>query len=193
MRWFFISVTIPRMMYTTDLFLVPGSKISKGTKGFIGKLAKIQRQVTLHITGALISAPTDVIDTCADMLLFHLLVERLMHRAVTRLATLPGSNPLVKHMAHTVNRYVKSHWAPLQEVMHAFKVRPANFESINPCTCGPKDTLNFTFHMPDSKEEAKLEAVANRSKVTVFLDRSGHEGGIGVVAVLYRVGKRRTR
>jgi len=40
--------------------------------------------------------------------------------------------------------------------------------------------------IPGSKEEAKLEAVADRSEVSVFSDGSGHEGGIGVVAVLYR-------
>jgi len=45
MRQFFISVTIPRMMYGADLFLIPGLGISKGTKGFISRLAKIQRQV----------------------------------------------------------------------------------------------------------------------------------------------------
>ena len=31
-----------------------------------------------------------------------------------------------------------------------------------------------------------MEAVADRSEVSVFSDGSGHEGGIGVVAVLYR-------
>ena len=38
---FFISVAILKMMYTADLFLIPGSRVSKGTKGFISKLAKI--------------------------------------------------------------------------------------------------------------------------------------------------------
>jgi len=42
--------------------------------------------------------------------------------------------------------------------------------------------------IPGSKEEAKLEAVADRSEVLVFSDGSGHEGGIGVAAVLYRGG-----
>ena len=46
--------------------------------------------------------------------------------------------------------------------------------------------LNFTVHIPDSKEEAKLEVVANRSEVTVFSDVLGHEGGIGMAAVLYK-------
>jgi len=32
MRWFFISVAIPRMMYMADLFFIPGSRISKGPR-----------------------------------------------------------------------------------------------------------------------------------------------------------------
>ena len=89
MRWSFISVAIPRMLYAADLFLVPGSGLGKGSKGFISKLAKIQRQATLHIMGALRSTLTDTIDACSDMLPFHLLVKKLTHSAATRLATLP--------------------------------------------------------------------------------------------------------
>jgi len=40
--------------------------------------------------------------------------------------------------------------------------------------------------IPSSKEEAKLEAAADRSEVLVFSDGSGHGWGIGAVAVLYR-------
>jgi len=109
MRWFFISVAIPRMMYAADLFLVPGLGISKGTKGFISKLAKIQRQAKLHIIGVLRSAPTDAIDACTDVLAFHLLVENLKYRAATRLVNLPQSHPLEKHIVREVNRYVKLH------------------------------------------------------------------------------------
>ena len=122
MRRFFISVAILKMLYASDLFLIPGSRTSKGTKGFISKLAKIQRQVALHITGALRSAPTDEIDACADMLPFNLLVERLTHKAATRLATLPRSHPLAKHVDRAASIYVKAHRVPLHEVMHAFNV-----------------------------------------------------------------------
>src|SRR5882724_13497470 len=100
MRRFFIAVTIPKMMYAADLFLVPGSRASKGTRGFIGKLAKVQRQASLHITGAMRSAPTDAINACADLAPFHLLVENLNYTAATRMATLPQSHPLAKHINH---------------------------------------------------------------------------------------------
>jgi len=64
------------MPYVADLFLIPESSKGKGTKGFIGQLNKVQRQASLHITGAMKSAATDTIDPCADFLLFHLLMEK---------------------------------------------------------------------------------------------------------------------
>src|SRR5882724_6494590 len=106
---FFISVAIPKMLYASELFLIPGSRTSKGTKGFISKLAKIQRQVALHITGALRSAPTDEIDACADMLPFQLLVKKLTYQVASRLATLPWSHPHEKHVNCASSRYAKSH------------------------------------------------------------------------------------
>jgi len=69
------------MMYAADLFLVPGLGTSKGTKGFISRFAKIQRQATLCITSTLKSTPMDALDACADVLPFHLLVEKLAYRA----------------------------------------------------------------------------------------------------------------
>jgi len=43
MRCFYISIAIQKMLYTADLFLVPETSRSKGMKGFITKLAMIQR------------------------------------------------------------------------------------------------------------------------------------------------------
>jgi len=52
MRCFYISMTVPKMLYTADLFLIPQSRHTKGTKGSISKLERVQRQASLHITGA---------------------------------------------------------------------------------------------------------------------------------------------
>ena len=73
MRWLFNSVAVPKMLYADNL-LIPGIRKSKGTKGFIGKLCKVQRQTSLHITSMMWLVPTDTIDACADLLPFHLLI-----------------------------------------------------------------------------------------------------------------------
>ena len=109
MRRFFISFTVPIMLYVADLFLVPRAMLGKGSRGFISRLAKIQRQVALHITGALRSAPTDAIDAGADILPFQLLVKKLTYQVASRLATLPWSHPHEKHVNCASSRYAKSH------------------------------------------------------------------------------------
>jgi len=101
MRCFYISIAVPRMLYAADLFLVPENGHAKGTKGFINKLEHVQRQASLHVTRALRSTPTDAIDTCADLVPFHLLVKKVVHQAATCLVTLPHSHPLAGHCAQS--------------------------------------------------------------------------------------------
>ena len=89
MRRFYLSVAVPRMLYATELFLTPQSRKSQGTKGFINKLGRIQRQASLHITGVMKTTPTYTINACTDLLPFHLLVTKLTHCAAMHLPTLP--------------------------------------------------------------------------------------------------------
>jgi len=187
MRWFYISVAIPKMLYTADLFLIPGSEVRKGTKGFISKLARIQRQAMLHITGALRLTLMDAIDACTDVMPFNILVEKLTHRATTRLAMLPNCHLLEKHTVREANRYLKQHRVPLHEILHAFKIHPNKFKSIRPGWKRNTPT-SFATSIPSTKEEAITEAAADRSEVWVFLDGSGQGGKIGSAAVLFRGG-----
>src|SRR5882724_8769681 len=105
MRWYFITVTILKMLYMTNLFLVPGSMMGKDTKGSIGKLAKIQRQAARHVTRALKMAPMDTVDACTDILPFHLQVENLIYHSASRLAMLHQTRPFGKHITQAVARY----------------------------------------------------------------------------------------
>jgi len=93
MGCFYTSIAIPKMLYAADLFLIPETGRSKGTKGFIARLAKIQSQASLHITGAMRSGLTDAIDTCTDILPFPSLIKKIMFQAASRLATLRNHTP----------------------------------------------------------------------------------------------------
>jgi len=95
------------MLYATDLFLTLQSRKSQGMKGFINKLGRIHMLASLHITSAMKTAATDTIEACADLLPFHLLVEKLTHCAAMHLVTLPDSHPLVMHVQKAAGRYVK--------------------------------------------------------------------------------------
>ena len=81
MRQFYTSVAIPQMLYGVDVFILPPSSGSRGKMGFITKLARIQRQAAIHITGALRTTATDTLDAHADLLPFELLIDK---NAMTR-------------------------------------------------------------------------------------------------------------
>ena len=94
MRKYYLTVAVPKMLYATDIFLVPATKWSKDTKGHINKLARIQRQAALSITGAMTTTANDTLDAHANLLPFHLLISRLIHRATTRLTCIPDIHSL---------------------------------------------------------------------------------------------------
>jgi len=126
------------MLYTAELFLIPESTSASSTKGYVGKLRKIQRQASLHVMGTMKSSPMDAIDACANLLPFHLLIGKVLHHVVNRLATLPQTHPLAKHIIRSTNRYVKRHRSPLHEITHAFNIQPGDLKTINPVWHGPK-------------------------------------------------------
>jgi hypothetical protein len=101
------------MLYAADLFFVPSSPRNKGTKGFVNKLARVQRMAGLYITGAIRSIPTDSLDAHADLLPFPLLVNKVVHQSAIRLAMLPASHPLHEPVKRAATRYVKHHRSPL--------------------------------------------------------------------------------
>ncbi len=57
-RWLYLTVAIPSMMYAADVFLtpvrtLPGQKRQHGSVGHIQRLAMVQHQALLAMTGAL--------------------------------------------------------------------------------------------------------------------------------------------
>jgi len=189
MRWFYITVAVPRLLYAADLFLIPESANGKVMKGYIAKLGKIQRQASLHIMGEMRSTPTDIIDACADLLPFHLLVSKVLHHMATRLATLPQMHPLGKHVSKVANRYVKRHRAPLHKITHAYGIWPANFKTINPVRFGPEWGLSFPVEIPESRVAAIEAAQVVQADVKVFSDGLGIDSNISAATMLYKNGE----
>jgi hypothetical protein len=120
MRTYYLTVAVLKLLYAADVFLIPATGRGKGTKGSINKLARIQRQVALDITGALRTTANDMLDTHANLLPFPVLVSKLVHRAGVKLACLPDSHPLTAKVIRAAKRYVKHHCSPLHEIMHGY-------------------------------------------------------------------------
>src|SRR5882724_7079960 len=187
----YMAITVPKMLYVADLFLIPDSPVSKGTKGYISRLGRIQRQASLQITSAMRSTPTDVADACADLLPFHLLIRKLTYHATVRISMLPHAHPLVKHASRATTRYIRRRRAPLHKMLHAAHLKPADFEEISPCWRGPKWEPCFPICIPASRESAIQEASQLDAETMVFSDGSVIGGGVGAAAVLYRNGEER--
>jgi len=98
-RQLYISIAVPHMLYVADIFLTPQQNIGKRSKSrankqaTITKLASIQRRAAIMIMGAMKTTATDAVEVMANLLPFHLLVNKHCHWAAIRLATLPSPHP----------------------------------------------------------------------------------------------------
>jgi ribonuclease HI len=189
MRTYYLTVAVPKLLYAADVFLTPATGRSKGTKGSVNKLARIQRQAALDITGALKTTANDTLNAHANLLPFPLLVSKLVHRAAVRLACLPDSHPLAAKVKKAAKRYVKHHRSPLHEMMHAYGLDPERMEKIQTVVFGPKWNPAFDTRIPRNKEQAIEEVRTDGAEVVVFSDGSCIDGGVGAAAVLYKNGK----
>ena len=81
MRRLYLAVVRPRMLYGADVFLGPALRrdsfrIRKGSRAALNKLAAIQRSAAMTIVGGLRTSPTDTLDIHANLLPFHLMVDK---------------------------------------------------------------------------------------------------------------------
>jgi hypothetical protein len=93
------------------------------------KLASIQHQAAIMITGTMKTTATDALEVMVNLLPFHMLVDKHRHRAAIQLATLPASHPLHKPVRNAVNHLVKCHPTPLHDLMHRYNTRPEKIET----------------------------------------------------------------
>jgi hypothetical protein len=87
---------------------------------------------------------------------------------------------------------VKRHPMPLQEMMKTYRIKPEKMEKIEVARQDLKWEMKAEVRIAGMKEEAILEEGHDGAEVKVYLDGSGIDGKIGVVAVLYRNGQRKS-
>ena len=193
-RQLYKAIAVPKMLYTADVFLTPiwaqaGGGKTKGSIGFVSKLAKVQRMAALHITGAMRSTVNDILDAHADLLPFPLLVNQICHRAALWLALLPNVHPLHKHVRRA-KRYVKRHRAPLHELLQALSIDPEKLETVSVTQQAPGRVRRIEVRKAADKDEAYREGMESRAGTRVFTDGSDVDGGVGATAILFKDGQR---
>ncbi len=201
-RRLYLTVAIPSMMYAADTFLtpvrtLPGHKRQHGSVGPVRRLAMVQRQALLVMTGALCSTATDVLEAHANLLPFDLLVDRMCHRAAVRLCTLPVSHPLATHVQRAGKRFVRAHRSALHELMDTYKpyLDLNHTERIRPARVHPQLRPQHKVHVIPDREAAAADNGRWRrhGAYRVYTDGSDIDGRVGAAAILYPPGLRRPR
>jgi hypothetical protein len=123
------------MLYGADVFLGPALwsasfKTNKGGHTALNKLASVQRRAAILIVGRMHTSPADTLDIHANLLPFHLLINKVWFQAALCLTTLPATHPLHNPVQQAANRFVKKHHTPLHETMHTFKLKPGLMEKV---------------------------------------------------------------
>lgn len=200
MRRLYLAIAVPRMLYAADVFLTQTTRrqaaptAQRGNSGLINKLATVQRNAALAITGGMRTTATDTLDVLANLLPFHILVEQHRMQAALRLAALPESHPLYHAVATSARRFVKRFPTPLHFLMsqlRELRVRPEKLERIAAVRQANKWVADLRITIASTKEEAVAADEEETSALVVYSDGSGLEGRIGAAAVLFRDGVER--
>ena len=191
MRAMLYGVALPSMLYAADVWCVPpvrrvSGRQTRGTKGFIGRMERVQRQAAIQITGALRTTPTDLLLAHADITPMEYHLRKICHSAALRIATLPQTNPIGKAARRAARRHVKCLPSPLHNIMAMLQVQPDEVEKIPPVRKHPHWKSAIKTVIPENKEQAGERELNNEADIKVYLDGSGYKGGVGAAAVLYR-------
>ena len=155
------------------------------------KLMTTQRAGAQAVMGGLRTTPTDVLEMHAHLMPIHLEIDKICHRAASRIATLPPTHPLHKPAKKCAGRRVKRHRSPLHLLMLAYNAHPQDVENIKPAARNPAITHKrpFTVSFASNKEDSVTEDTRATEVVKVYSDGSAQNGKVGAAALLLREGE----
>ena len=122
------------------------------TAGVLGQLGRVQRMAAILISGALHSAPTDMLNYLCDLPPFPLLACKLVFRAFMCLATLPKTHPLYTVASGLQDIRIKKHCTPIQHMQHYFKADTENIEKVPAQQQDPKAMKLVQVRIDETKE-----------------------------------------
>ena len=115
--------------------------------------------LALAITGGFRTSPLDALDAYAALLPMHLRIGKVKYRMAVRMASLPPTHPLHKHLRVASRRRVQRHRAPLHSVAERLALDPDAVETIPVAKTNPalRGNLPFLISIAQSKEQSKRE------------------------------------
>jgi ribonuclease HI len=191
-RKLYLAVAVPRIIYAADTWYVPSRTPADAQKnisavGLTKKLASIQRQAAMLISGAMRTTAGDAAEVHADLLPINLLLMNACFRSAARLATLPRTHPPFPYIKRTSARLIRRHRTTLYYLFHHIRIRTNAVEKIVPHRESPNPEKRYTIKIaPDKGHAMKWELRNRRNDIMIYSDGSGCEGGIGAATVIYR-------
>ena len=144
---------------------------------------KVQQIATLHITGAMQTTATDLLDAHADLLPIRLALDRHSHNAALHLLSLPDNHPLHPHI-HRATQPIKRYKSPLHRLLQAHNLKAGELETIHPNRLHPAWAPPFHTSLQNEEEVIAFNK-ANAASIKIYSDRSSTKGCVGAAATLY--------
>lgn len=191
MHQLYLAVALPKITYGIDVWYTPPTKPAGytrniGSVGILRNLQKAQRLATTAITGTLRSAPNDLIDAHAGIFPMELALLKACHRAIVHTLTLPDTHPLHQVIKRAKRHPPSKHLSPLDQLIKTFALANTKIETIDSTINNSTETFNFKTTIDPTREASILTEQTDTADYKIFSDGSGHDGGVGAAAILYK-------
>lgn len=135
--------------------------------------------------------PTDVLNAHASTLPIHLKVDKILHRAAVRFASLHDTHPLCKQYRLAGARKVKRHRSALHQMAQLYDIKSSEVETLLVVRRNPAKIshLPLTVKIPEDKAASVLTDRNATETIKVYTDGSAINGKVGAAAILMRAGK----
>jgi ribonuclease HI len=163
----------------------------RGSVKVTRQIASIQRAGALAISGGLRTSPSDTLDALTYLLPAALTIDKVCHRAYTRLTMLPADHPLFPLINSGTVRRVKRHRAPIHNLRNLYDHEPRRIEKIPSAARDPAQIgkLPFEISIAESRSDSIEEAGNAEEEIQIFTDGSSMEGRVGAAAITLQQGK----
>jgi hypothetical protein len=111
------------------------------------------------------------------------------HSAMVRYRTLPDTSPMHQAVQAAKRSKPKKHPGPVDNLMRILELGDTETETIHPAVTLKSLGPQFRVEINDSREESISSECFDDADFKVFTDGSGHSGGIGAAAILYKKGR----
>ena len=191
-RKLYLGVALPRILYRIKVWCHQKHRRKNQTPATaMRKLASVQRQGALAITGGFRTSLNNALDAYASLLPMHLRLEKVKFNTATHIASLPPTHPLHKPIRKAVKRQVKRHCSPLHELASSLSSAPEELETVPVVHNNPvhHQSTSLIIHIPADKEASKRVEAHTREEIKVYTDGLSHNSAVGAAVVMYRNGR----